>query len=63
MGRIGIGELIVILVLALLIFGPAKLPEIGKAVGRGMREFRNAAKGLEPAVEETAAKAQDNNGA
>ncbi|MDI9465143.1 MAG: twin-arginine translocase TatA/TatE family subunit [Bacillota bacterium] len=63
MGRIGIGELIVILVLALLIFGPAKLPEIGKAVGRGMREFRNAAKGLDPDVEETAAKAEDNNGA
>jgi len=51
-GRIGIGELILILVLALIIFGPAKLPEIGKAVGRNLREFKNAAKGLDSAGEE-----------
>jgi len=48
-GRIGIGELILILVIALVVFGPAKLPEIGKAVGKGLREFKNAAKGLEQA--------------
>ena len=46
MGRIGLGELILILIIALVVFGPAKLPEIGKAVGKGMREFKNAARGL-----------------
>lgn len=46
MGRIGTGELILILVLALVIFGPAKLPEMGKAIGKGMHEFKNAVKGI-----------------
>ena len=39
---IGATELIVILVVALLIFGPGKLPEIGGALGRGIRDFRKA---------------------
>jgi sec-independent protein translocase protein TatA len=38
-------ELIVILVIALIVFGPAKLPELGKALGRGMQEFRKATNG------------------
>jgi sec-independent protein translocase protein TatA len=38
-------ELIVILVIALIVFGPAKLPELGKALGRGMQEFRKATSG------------------
>ena len=42
-GNIGPGELILILVIALVIFGPGKLPEIGQAVGKGIREFRRAA--------------------
>ena len=40
--NIGIPELILILVIALVIFGPGKLPEIGKAVGKSIREFRSA---------------------
>ncbi len=40
--NIGIPELIVILVLALIIFGPGKLPEVGKSVGKSIREFRKA---------------------
>jgi len=39
-GRIGPMELILILVIALVIFGPKKLPEIGKAVGNAIREFK-----------------------
>jgi sec-independent protein translocase protein TatA len=39
---LGATELIVILVVALLIFGPGKLPEIGGALGRGIRDFRKA---------------------
>jgi TatA/E family protein of Tat protein translocase len=44
----GIGhgpEIIILLVIVLLVFGPGKLPEIGSAVGRGIREFRDATNG------------------
>jgi len=40
----GIGELLVILVIILIIFGAGKLPEIGEGVGRGIRNFRKAIK-------------------
>lgn len=39
---LGVQELLFIFVLALLIFGPKKLPEIGRTLGRGMKEFRRA---------------------
>ncbi|MCX7025310.1 MAG: twin-arginine translocase TatA/TatE family subunit [Spirochaetes bacterium] len=42
-GRIGPTELILILVIALVIFGPKKLPEIGKALGEALRQFRKQA--------------------
>jgi len=42
MGNLGPGELILILAVALIIFGPKKLPEIGKGVGKAMREFNKA---------------------
>lgn len=40
---IGMSELLVILVIALVIFGPSKLPEIGKSFGKAISEFRNNA--------------------
>ena len=42
MPNIGPGELILILAVILVVFGPGKLPEIGAAVGRSFREFRKA---------------------
>lgn len=42
----GPGSLIIIAIIALLVFGPKKLPEIGKAFGSSLREFKNATKGL-----------------
>jgi sec-independent protein translocase protein TatA len=42
----GAGSLILIAFIALLIFGPKKLPELGKAAGNTLREFKNATKGL-----------------
>lgn len=43
MPSLGLPELVVILILALIIFGPGKLPEVGQALGRAMAEFRRAA--------------------
>jgi sec-independent protein translocase protein TatA len=41
---LGVGELLVILVIVLIIFGAGKLPEIGDSLGRGVRNFRKAIK-------------------
>ncbi|PZD93190.1 twin-arginine translocase TatA/TatE family subunit [Paenibacillus sambharensis] len=45
-GSIGIPGLLLILVIALIIFGPSKLPELGKAFGRTLSEFKSATRGL-----------------
>lgn len=47
MFNIGPGELIVILLLALIIFGPGKLPDVGKALGRTINEFKRATRQIE----------------
>ena len=44
---IGIWELVVVLIIALIIFGPGKLPDVGKAIGRGLSEFKKASKEIE----------------
>jgi sec-independent protein translocase protein TatA len=48
---LGFGEILIILVLALVIFGPRRLPEIGRTVGRGLREFRRAASDFRSEIE------------
>ncbi|MCX7923877.1 MAG: twin-arginine translocase TatA/TatE family subunit [Clostridia bacterium] len=59
MPNIGFGELILILVIALIIFGPGKLPSVGGAIGKAFSEFKKASKELtrDDNVSETAAKA------
>ena len=47
---LGVPELIFILMLALLIFGPKRLPEIGRTIGRGMSEFRKASNDLKRTI-------------
>lgn len=43
---LGVGEVLVILVIALIFIGPKKLPELAKNLGKGFREFQNAMKGI-----------------
>lgn len=52
-GRLGLMELILILVIALVIFGPAKLPEIGKSMGKAINEFKNASKEVTDEIKKT----------
>jgi sec-independent protein translocase protein TatA len=44
MGRIGLPELLIILVIIILIFGASRLPEIGRGIGKGIRNFKDATK-------------------
>ena len=44
-GRIGIPELLIILVIILVLFGASRLPEIGRGIGKGIRNFKDANKG------------------
>jgi sec-independent protein translocase protein TatA len=44
MGRIGLPELLIILVIIVLIFGANRLPEIGRGIGKGIRNFKDATK-------------------
>ena len=50
---LGFGELIVIFLIALIFIGPKKLPELAKGLGKGLKEFQNAAKGFSDQVQET----------
>ena len=54
---IGVPELIVILVIALVIFGPGKLPEIGSALGKGIRDFKKAFEGADDDIKKVETKA------
>jgi sec-independent protein translocase protein TatA len=51
-GSIGVPELIVILAIALLIFGPKKLPEVGRSLGKALREFRKTSDEIKEKIEE-----------
>jgi sec-independent protein translocase protein TatA len=46
MPSVGFPELLVILVIALIVLGPKKLPEAGRAMGKGMREFKDSLSGI-----------------
>lgn len=45
LGNIGPLEIIVVLIIALVVFGPKRLPELGRSLGRGIREFRGSVTG------------------
>jgi len=50
-GSLGLPEILFILVLALLLFGPRRLPEIGRTIGKGLSEFRRATNDLKRSIE------------
>lgn len=51
-GSIGPAELVLIFVIALLVFGPKKLPEIGRSVGKALREFKKTSEEIKGRIEE-----------
>jgi len=52
MGSIGFPEMLVILVVALIIFGPRKLPELGRSLGRSINEFKRASNELRSTLDD-----------
>src|SRR5947209_4811856 len=52
MGQLGFSEMLVIFIVALLVFGPKKLPELGKSLGKGIREFKKATDELKSSWED-----------
>jgi len=50
---LGFGELILIMLIALIFIGPKKLPELAKGLGKGIRDFQNAAKGFSDQMQDT----------
>nr|WP_093061897.1 twin-arginine translocase TatA/TatE family subunit [Psychrobacillus sp. OK028] len=52
MPNIGVPGLIIILVIALIVFGPSKLPQLGRAVGQTLKEFKNSTKDIVDEVAE-----------
>ncbi len=55
---LGVGEVIIILVVALVVLGPTKLPQVARQVGKGLREFRRHASDLQHTFDEVAREAE-----
>jgi len=51
-GNIGLPEMMIIMVVALLVFGPKKMPEIGRSIGKAMREFKKSTEEIKDRFEE-----------
>ncbi|MDR1726972.1 MAG: twin-arginine translocase TatA/TatE family subunit [Acidobacteriota bacterium] len=52
MGSLGMQEIVIIFIIALIVFGPRKLPEIGKTIGKGLAEFKKASNELKQTWED-----------
>ena len=60
MGPLGIQEIILIVVIALIVFGPKKLPELGRSVGKTLAEFRRASNEIKHSIEKEIEQAEEN---
>ncbi|WP_005035031.1 twin-arginine translocase TatA/TatE family subunit [Holophaga foetida] len=56
MGNLGITEILLIALVLLLLFGPSKLPELGKSLGKGIQEFKKAGRELTESVKDDSEK-------
>lgn len=59
-GRLGFGEIILILLVLLIVFGPRRLPELGGALGKGIREFKRSVTDLKSGLNANAEEEQPN---
>lgn len=59
MGQVGMPELIVILLVVIILFGSKKLPEVGSALGKAIREFKKASKEIQEDVKDVSEKRSD----
>ncbi len=59
MGRIGMGELLVIFLVVLILFGAKRLPEIGQAIGKALKEFKRASQDVVEEVQNESIKKKD----
>jgi len=59
MGNLGFGEILLIGIAVLIFFGPSKLPELGKALGKGIQEFKKASRELTDSVKDDLASPAD----
>ena len=60
-GRIGVSELLIILVVVLIFFGPAKLPALAKSMGQAVSEFRKGTKEISKELEEISKDTEEEN--
>ncbi|HRC07541.1 MAG TPA: twin-arginine translocase TatA/TatE family subunit [Miltoncostaeales bacterium] len=58
MGQVGWPQLLIVLVIVLLVFGAKRLPEVGRSLGSGMREFKDGVKGLDDTDDTTVSQRQ-----
>ncbi|HIJ95101.1 MAG TPA: TatA/E family twin arginine-targeting protein translocase [Desulfuromonadales bacterium] len=56
---IGMPEMIIILVIALVVIGPQKLPELAKSLGKGLAEFKKASDGFQRSIQEEASRVEE----
>lgn len=60
MFNLGFGELFLILIVALVIFGPGKLPDVGQAMGKAIKEFKKASRDIQKDISEAAQEPKKN---